>query len=101
MQEVPKGPSSKCDAGCRGAGSSLLLKPNRIEKIVRSMSSLLTSPLTIKVCVRTDQEREALLVFPARFLINLKSVDTSVHTAVQRCRRCAKSPLLSTYGSGA
>ena len=35
-----------CD--CRGAGSSLLLKPNRIEKIVRSMSGLLSVPLTIK-----------------------------------------------------
>lgn len=33
---------------CRGAGSSLLLKPNRIEQIVRSMSSLLSTPLTIK-----------------------------------------------------
>ncbi len=35
-----------CD--CRGAGSSLLLKPGRIEQIARSMSSLLTCPLTIK-----------------------------------------------------
>ena len=34
---------------CRCAGSSLMLKPARMEKIVRSMSSILSCPLTIKV----------------------------------------------------
>ena len=36
---------------CRGAGSSLLNKPARIEQITRSMSSVLSCPLTIKVCL--------------------------------------------------
>ena len=35
----------------RGAGSSLLTKPARIEQICRSMSSILSCPLTIKVGV--------------------------------------------------
>ena len=35
--------------GRRGAGSSLLTKPARIEQICRAMSSVLSCPLTIKV----------------------------------------------------
>ena len=34
---------------CRGAGSSLLTKTARVEQIVRSVSSVLSCPLTIKV----------------------------------------------------
>ena len=35
----------------RGAGSSLLTKTARVEQIVRSVSSVLSCPLTIKVGV--------------------------------------------------
>ena len=34
---------------CRNAGSSLLQRPRAIESIVRSMSAVLSCPLTIKV----------------------------------------------------
>ena len=34
---------------CRNAGSSLLQRPRAIEQIVRSMSSVLSCPVTIKV----------------------------------------------------
>ena len=33
----------------KGAGSACLLKPQRMEQIVRSMSSLLSCPLTFKM----------------------------------------------------
>ena len=40
-----------CEMGVafRSAGSSLLTKPQRIQQITRSMSSILSCPLTIKV----------------------------------------------------
>jgi hypothetical protein len=44
--------SRLCQVSCfdrRGAGSSLLNKPQRIEQITRSMSGILSCPLTIKV----------------------------------------------------
>ena len=34
---------------CRGAGSALLQRPNRMEQVVRGVSTMLSCPLTVKV----------------------------------------------------
>ena len=49
-------PQNTIDKPCRCAGSSLMLKPVRMENIVRSMSSILSCPLTIKVSFGCSDE---------------------------------------------
>ena len=75
----------------RNAGSALLTKPARVEQIVRSVSSVLSCPLTIKVGLDSDRFNS---VFAAvqnycieHDMCNMSSPPTEIQ---RRCLACCK-----------
>eukprot|EP00026_Physarum_polycephalum_P003636 Phypoly_transcript_03649.p1 GENE.Phypoly_transcript_03649~~Phypoly_transcript_03649.p1 ORF type:complete len:762 (+),score=117.08 Phypoly_transcript_03649:31-2286(+) len=81
----------------KGMGSALLDKPRRIEGILRSMSEVLTRPLTIKIRTgRDDKSSTAHKLIPNLKLWGADAVTLHGRTRVQRYSKVADWDYINT-----
>uniref|UniRef100_A0A0G4G9V8 tRNA-dihydrouridine(47) synthase [NAD(P)(+)] n=1 Tax=Chromera velia CCMP2878 TaxID=1169474 RepID=A0A0G4G9V8_9ALVE len=86
----------------KGAGCFLMMKERRLEGVVRGMSSVMRTPLTIKM--RTafmDKERTAHLLVPKLKEWGVQSMALHGRTAKQRYTKCADWAYISTCARAA